>query len=291
MERRHFAHFIAVVDAGSISEAARRLRLSQPTVSQSIRDLERSLKAPLFVRGRRLTLTSAGRILVGPARQTLRAFDIARAAVDSVDSLHTGRLDIAVVNGLAVDPLAPLLIRFHRRFPRVSVRLIHAPFGVDGFETLRRREAELLLSDHPGPFPQHNAFTLPVACLAAAFSPQAVDLPPGETIALSELVKFPLIIGLPERTTSQQAFVARLALEDLPLPTLVVETEHRDVILPLVLAGVGVAVVSEPEAAAAARMGAEVRAINVPGLRSAVLYHRQDPLSPAARTFLTLLQS
>jgi DNA-binding transcriptional LysR family regulator len=291
MERRHFAHFIAVVDAGSISEAARRLRLSQPTVSQSIRDLELSLKTPLFVRGRRLTLTSAGRILVGPARQTLRAFDIARAAVDSVDSLHTGRLDIAVVNGLAVDPLAPLLIRFHRRFPRVSVRLIRAPFGVDGFETLRRREAELLLSDHPGPFPQHNAFTLPVACLAAAFSPQAVDLPPGETIALSELVKFPLIIGLPERTTSQQAFVARLALEDLPLPTLVVETEHRDVILPLVLAGVGVAVVSEPEAAAAAQMGAEVRAINVPGLRSAVLYHRQGPLSPAAQTFLTLLQS
>lgn len=291
MDRRHFAHFIAVVSAGSISEAARRLHLSQPSVSQSIRELERSLKTPLFVRGRRLTLTSAGRALVGPARQTLRAFDNARAAVDSVDSLRTGRLDLAVVNGLAVDPLAPLLIRFHRSFPNVSVRLIHAPFGVDGFETLRRGEAELLLSDHPAPFPKHNAITLPVSRMAAAFSPQTVDLPPGETISLAELVQFPLIIGLPERTTSQRAFIAQLAAENLPLPTLVVETEHRDVILPLLLAGVGVAVLPEPEAAAAKQMGAEVRSIDVPGLRSAVLYHRRDPLSPAARIFLTLVPS
>lgn len=291
MERRHLAQFIAVVDSESISEAARRLHVSQPAVSQSIRELEKTLGTPLFVRGRRLTLTPAGRALVGPARQTLRSFDNARAAVQSVESLHTGRLDLAVVHGLAVDPLAPLLVRFRRRYPDVTVRLQHAPFGVEGFETLRRGEAELLLTDHPGPFPKHSSIEIPVADLMVAFSPKTTDIPAGDTVDLADLVRFPLIIGLPERSASQQAFVAEVASANLPLPTLVVETEHREVILPLLLEGVGAAVLSAPEALTAASMGAQIRRIDLPPLRSCVLYHRHDPLSPAASAFVSLVRA
>ncbi len=289
MDRRQLTYFLTVVDSGSLSEAARRLRLSQPSVSQSIKELERGLNTPLFVRGRRLTLTPAGRALVGPARRTLRAFDNARAAVEAVETLDSGRLDVAAVHGFAVDPLAPLLAKFHRRHPHVALRVTMAAFGPDGFEVLRRGEAELLLTDHPAPYPRHSAIPVPAAPLMAVFSPKVTEIPSGDTIATSDLLRYPLIIGLPEQSAARQAFITYLAAERLPLPTLVVETDHRDIIQSLMLAGVGTAVLSAPEAETARGLGAQVRTLDLPPIRSGFLFYREDPLSPAARAFVSML--
>ncbi|MBV6760728.1 MULTISPECIES: LysR family transcriptional regulator [Rhodococcus] len=291
MDRRHLTNFITVADAGSLSEAARRLHLSQPSVSQTIKDLERDLGTVLFVRGRRMTLTPAGRALVGPARQTLRAFDNARAAVEAVESLDSGRLDIAVVSGYAVDPLSRLLEQFHTRHPRVTLRVIGAAFGTEGFETLRRGEAELLLSDHPGPYPRHSAISVPTARLMAVFAPGVGDVGAGPRISLAELLRHPLINGLSAESAALGRFVAYLAREGLPLPTSVLETDHRDLIQHLLLAGFGAALLPEPEADAARELGAEVRELDLPELRKAFLYYREDPLSPAARAFVELVPS
>lgn len=260
-------------------------------MSQSLRELERSLHTTLFVRGRRLTLTPAGRALIGPARQTLRGFDAARVAVEAVESMHVGRLDIAVVHGMSYDPLAPILVRFRRRFPDMSLRVLHAPFGPEGFEILRRGEAELLLTDHPAPFPRHSDVPVPIAKrMVAAFAADAPVVPQGETVTLAELMTFPLIIGLPERSASQQHFVARLAEAGLGLPHAAVATDHRELIMPLLLAGVGVAVLPEPEGELAHRLGAVVKPLDMPPLRSASIFHRQDPLSPVASAFLDVVR-
>ncbi|WP_227980403.1 LysR family transcriptional regulator [Nocardia spumae] len=290
MDRRQLTQFITVVDAGSLSEAARRLHLSQPSVSQTMRELERELKTPLFVRGRGMSLTPAGRALVGPARRTLRAFDHARAAVEAVEALESGRLDIAAVHGFAVDPLSPLLVKFHRRHPNIALRIATAAFGPDGFEVLRRGEAELLLTDHPAPYPRHSAVPLPVAPLMAVFSPKVTDIPPGERIAVADLLRYPLIIGLPEKSAARQVFAAHLAAEQLPLPTSIVETDHRDIIQSLLIAGVGAAVLSAPEADTARGLGAQVRTLDLPPIRTGFLYYREDPLSPVARAFVSMLQ-
>jgi DNA-binding transcriptional LysR family regulator len=289
MDRRQLTHFVTVVDSGSLSEAARRLHLSQPSVSQSIRDLERSLGTTLFVRGRRMSLTPTGRALVGPARRTLRAFDNARAAVEEVEQLESGRLDIAAVHGFATDPLAPLLSRFHRQYPHVTVRVISAAFGADGFESLRRGDAELLLSDHPPPYPRHTAIPVPVAPLMAVFSPGIADLPPEGRVSLPVLLRYPLISGLAERSTALQKFAAHLADQDLPLPHSVVETDHRDIVQPLLLAGFGAALLPAPEAEAARGLGAQVRALDLPEIRFAHFFYREDPLSPAARAFVSMI--
>ncbi|WP_018178376.1 LysR family transcriptional regulator [Jongsikchunia kroppenstedtii] len=292
MERRHFAHFIAVVDAQSISAAARRLHLSQPAVSQSIRELERSMRTPLFVRGKRLTLTPAGRALVGPARQTLRSFDNARAAVESVESLHTGRLDIAVVHGIAVDALGPPIVSFRRRFPDVAVRVLHAPFGPDGFELLRRGEAELLVTDHPAPYPRHIAFPLAISPeLYAVFAPDATDVPEADPIQLTDLVRFRLLLNVPEKSANQIEFVAQLAAAHLPMPPVAVQTDHREMMLPLLLAGTGVALLPEPEARLAEKLGAQLRLVDMEPTRAGTCFHREDPLSPAARAFVSLLDA
>lgn len=249
------------------------------------------MRTPLFVRGKRLTLTPAGRALVGPARQTLRSFDNARAAVESVESLRSGRLDIAVVHGIAVDALGPPIVSFRKRFPDLSVRVLHAPHGPDGFELLRRGEAELLITDHPAPYPRHIAVPLAVAStLFVAFAPDATDVPEQDPIQLAGLMRLRLLLNVPERSTNQSEFMAQLAAAQLPMPPVAVQTDHREMMLPLLLAGAGVALLPEPEARLAERLGAQLRAVDMQPTRAGTCFYREDPLSPAARAFVSVLR-
>jgi LysR family transcriptional regulator, hca operon transcriptional activator len=82
LELRHLRYFVAVADAGSLKLASERLPTSQPSLSRQIRDLEREVGAPLFVRGARgVELTAAGQLFLDHARVTLSQ---AEAAVRSV---------------------------------------------------------------------------------------------------------------------------------------------------------------------------------------------------------------
>src|SRR5260370_38790686 len=77
VEIRHLRYFLAVAEAGSFSRAADRLGISQPTLSQQMRDLEAALRVSLFQRrGKRILLTSAGLIFQENAPAILRQFGI-----------------------------------------------------------------------------------------------------------------------------------------------------------------------------------------------------------------------
>ena len=129
MDLRRLRLFLAVVDEGGFTRAAQAEFVSQPSVSQAIRELEAELGTPLFHRvGRGVTLTAAGEALVGPARQTLRDVETARAAVAAVGGLEAGRLDLCALPTLAVDPVAPLTGAFRTAHP-----------GSDGDARRRRR--------------------------------------------------------------------------------------------------------------------------------------------------------
>ena len=101
MDRRHLEYFLAVADYGGFTNAAHALRVAQPSLSQAIKGLESELGVELFRRIPQGTrLTSAGESLLGPARQTLRDFAAAQAAVRGIRTLESGRLDIASLPGL-----------------------------------------------------------------------------------------------------------------------------------------------------------------------------------------------
>ena len=73
---RHLRYFLAVAEAGSFSRAADRLGISQPSVSQQMRDLEAGLRVSLFQRrGKRILLTSTGLIFQEHARAILRQLE------------------------------------------------------------------------------------------------------------------------------------------------------------------------------------------------------------------------
>src|SRR4051812_8612165 len=124
MDLRRLGLFLAVVDHGGFTAAARAVHVAQPAVSLAVRELEGELGAELLVRSRRgVALTAAGRALVGPARQALRDVATAAAAVAAVSGLVAGRLDLACLPSLAADPVAGLVGRFRHAHPQVEVRL------------------------------------------------------------------------------------------------------------------------------------------------------------------------
>ena len=77
MTIRHLNIFVAVADYGSMSAAATHLYLSQPTVSQAIRELEKHYNGLLFERlGKKLYLTERGELLLPRARELVRQFEV-----------------------------------------------------------------------------------------------------------------------------------------------------------------------------------------------------------------------
>jgi DNA-binding transcriptional LysR family regulator len=122
VELRHLRYFLAVADAGSMTEGARRLNLAQSPLSQQIRQLEARLGVTLFERGRgrAAQLTQAGGVLYERAQQIMATLDEATDEVREVATGRSGRLRFG-----AVRTIAPLLTEplqaFGRRFPQASV--------------------------------------------------------------------------------------------------------------------------------------------------------------------------
>src|SRR5690349_9542165 len=122
MDLRRLGLFVAVVEHGGFTAAARAVHVAQPAVSLAVRELETELGAELLVRSRSgVTLTPAGAALFDPARQILRDVEVAAAAVAAVTGLVAGRLDVAVLAALAADTLAPVVGRFREEHPAVAI--------------------------------------------------------------------------------------------------------------------------------------------------------------------------
>jgi DNA-binding transcriptional LysR family regulator len=105
MDIRQLEYFLAIVDHGGFNRAASVLYVSQPSLSQAVQALDRDLGSELFHRiGRRAVLTEAGQALIDPARAAVRSLETARARVAAVHELRDGRLDVAAMPSLAVEP-------------------------------------------------------------------------------------------------------------------------------------------------------------------------------------------
>ncbi|WP_030419193.1 LysR substrate-binding domain-containing protein [Streptomyces sp. SCSIO 75703] len=130
MELRQLRHFVAVAEDRHFTRAAERLLVSQSGLSASVRALERELQTPLFVRTtRRVTLTEAGRALLGEARRVLAQVRAAHEAVAAVQGVLRGTLSLGTEQCIAGVHVAGLLAAFRRRHPDVEIRLRQAGSG------------------------------------------------------------------------------------------------------------------------------------------------------------------
>lgn len=285
MDIRHLRYFLAVVDHGTVHRAAEHLYVAQPSVSHTLRRLEEELGTELFMRrGRGLVLSSAGQALVDPARELLRLMEVARATVESIDGLRGGRLAIASMPSQAVSPLTGMIKAFADRYPDVEVAVVASDRPEDVREALRTGSAELGVLATPRGFDQFgDLHVLPIETQRFVLVARPdVELPDGEPIDISVLSDFRLIVG--QRGTGMR----RVADEIIAATNcrLAVEIEHREALLPLVLGGVGVAVVAESWQSLAHAVGLTVRTLPTTEVLHVGLAWEHQRLSPAAAAFI-----
>ncbi|MEU2392854.1 LysR family transcriptional regulator [Streptomyces sp. NPDC007369] len=127
LELRLLTYVVAVAEEGTVSGAARRLNLTQPTLSRQLRDLERRLDTELFARtGRGLRPTPAGRALADRARAVLAEADAALQDVRQAARGRTGRLTVAFAGSGINGPLGAALGKVRTHLPDVDLRLIES---------------------------------------------------------------------------------------------------------------------------------------------------------------------
>ncbi|HEY3712504.1 MAG TPA: LysR family transcriptional regulator [Amycolatopsis sp.] len=285
MERRQLEYFLAVVDHGGFTNAARRLHVAQPSLSHAVRTLEKQLGGLLFHRlPHGAELTAAGTALVAPARQILRDLSTADAAVREVLGLGGGTLDIASQTTLAVDPLAAMLGRFRAGHPKVRVRVRAPETGSDVLNRVRDGQSEVGLVESGSDTAGLSGVDL---AEQEVFAVLPADSPRTEPLPQTELAELDLV-------TTPQGTATRWLVEDALRgsgrePRIVVETEHRAMMVPLVLAGAGAALLPRAMAEDARRQGAVIVPLLPRLVRRGRLVWRPGPLSPAAEEFVTLV--
>ncbi len=121
---RHINYFLAVAEYRSFTRAATSLYVSQPALSQQIKQLEEQLGCQLFDRsGRSVRLTDAGEMYARYARNALQDLQEGKRAINDVKNLSSGELRIAITPTFTTYLIGPLIKVFHERYPKVTLSM------------------------------------------------------------------------------------------------------------------------------------------------------------------------
>ncbi len=134
--------FLETAEAGSLSAAARRLGLTQPTLGRQVAAIERSLNIALFERvGKRMVLTATGRVLLEQARTMGAAAQAIGLTAAGHSQAAEGVVSISASEVVAAHLLPRMLQRLRREAPGVVVEVIAS----DSLSDLQRREADIAI--------------------------------------------------------------------------------------------------------------------------------------------------
>ena len=142
LDWNHARAFLATAEAGSLSAAARRLELTQPTLSRQVAALETELGVALFERiGKKLVITEAGESLLQHARAMGEAALAMGFAASGRAEAIEGRVTISATDGYAAYILPSIVERIRRQAPQVTLVVIAS----NSLSDLQRREADIAI--------------------------------------------------------------------------------------------------------------------------------------------------
>lgn len=137
---RHIRYFLAVAEHRNFTRAAEALHVSQPTLSQQIKQLEDTLRVQLLDRsGRTIQLTDAGTAYVHYAQRALQDLEAGKRAIHDVEELSRGSLRLAMTPTFTAYLIGPLLEKYNRRYPDITLNILEMP--QDRMEALLSEDA------------------------------------------------------------------------------------------------------------------------------------------------------
>jgi LysR family transcriptional regulator, nitrogen assimilation regulatory protein len=287
MDLRRLRTFVAVAELGTVSKAATRLRVGQPTLSRQIADLQQELGLKLFDHvGRGLVLTAPGEELLADCRRVFTHIDVVREHAEVLRRGDTGMLKVAAPPHTIESVLSRFLPRYAKRFPNVRIELSEA-LGPEQTVMLERGEVHVGIRLDRGD-PKFDRRVLPPA-QALAVGAASFDLGHTGFIDIGRLASYPLLL-LDPGYSIRRLFDATCRLADLE-PNIVLESRAPHTLLALAEAGQGVAII--PSLQRTDRY--KLRVVRVTHLRKpiqervAILWDKRRPLPPYAVTFCDLL--
>ncbi|WP_019450954.1 LysR substrate-binding domain-containing protein [Cupriavidus sp. BIS7] len=292
MDFRQLRYFVAVAEALSFSEAARRLHVSQPPLSVQIKALEDELGSPLLERSRHhVALTPAGELFLDKARAALANLDEARDVVRQVASGEAGEIRVGFTASVPMQDVFPRAVHAFREAHRhAKLELVHMSTG----QQLQQLENGEIDIGFLRPSPQFRP-------------PARIEV--REVLADRLVAVLPLGHPLVKSKTQEQIDISELSAERFLLfprglgcglfdhvttlcnrsgfaPNVAQEAREATTIIGLVASGAGVSVLPEIYARTGIP-GVAYRPIAGPDAGSRILMaHRAEALSPIMKRFV-----
>ncbi|EAA8874197.1 LysR family transcriptional regulator [Salmonella enterica subsp. enterica] len=286
---RHIEIFHAVMTAGNLTEAARLLHTSQPTVSRELARFEKVLGLTLFERTRgRLHPTVQGLRLFEEVQRSWYGLDRIVSAAESLREFRQGELSIACLPVFSQSFLPPLLPPFLARYPDVSLNIVpqESPL-LEEWLSAQRHDLGLTETLHaPAGTTRTELLTLNEVCVLPCDHPLAA-----KTVLTPDDFQGENFISL-SRLDSYRQLLDTLFAEHQVKRRMVVETHSAASVCAMVRAGAGVSIVNPLTALDYAASGVAVRrfSIDVPFTVSLIRpLHR--PASALVDTFSKHLQT
>lgn len=249
MEIRWLEAFVAVAEELHFGRAAERLGMAQSPLSQTVRRLERELDTTLFDRSTRsVALTPAGLALLPHVRRAFGELELGREATRAIDGVVHGTVAIGFSGALNHHTLSPLTRAVRHRYPGVTMVLTGRVMTGDGVVQVERGDLDLAFVGLP-------IDPSPLSTRLVAREPLGVVLPVDHRLAgeleidLVELAAEPFVATPVSAGSALQRLAVAACARAGFRPEVVQESADPFLILTLVAAGVGVALMASSIAA------------------------------------------
>lgn len=124
MNERHMLYILTILEEGSFTKAARKLYISQPSLSQIIKSVEANLGAPIFNRTTDpISLTPAGQLYVEAAKQITTISTNLAKQIEELSNEEFGKLSLGISVQRGMEILPYIYPRFKKNFPHVELEL------------------------------------------------------------------------------------------------------------------------------------------------------------------------
>lgn len=232
--------FYSVAKHGSLTKAAEELYISQPAVSQAIKQLETQLGTPLFNRKHRgMELTVQGGELIFPSvEKALQLLEGAENKLTELNESATGTLRIGASETIFQYLLSDKIVQFHKLYPGVKIELI-SDFSPKIIEALKTDRCDVGFLNLPISLQEGVAVKGSVSYLNDVFiAGEQLSRLKGKTLTLQELREFPLLL-MEEHTVARESFRHYAASHNVNLQP-AVEVDSWGFMKRLVAAGMGI---------------------------------------------------
>lgn len=206
MELRELRYFIAVAQEQSITKAAERLYISQPSLSKQMQNLEKEIGQPLFTRGsRKITLTETGMLLKKRAEEMLALYEKTQAEIAAPPEEVMGEVIVGGGESYSVITVARAACAVQREYPSVRFQFISGDAG-DILEKLNKGLLDFgIVVDLPD-LSEYNSLRLPLSDEWGVLMRKDSPLAQKERIAKEDLTDKPLLCSMQALTKGSRVY-------------------------------------------------------------------------------------